>query len=118
MPFDIHFEVTASLFLILLLIVSSTRKRLEGFLYKTFRFYTIVCLINNIVDIFATYMLYYYDRFPRWLHWGANSYFFIMQFIIPTIFLTYVFGKITRFTEKRRMWFFILFIPLLPFYCS
>ena len=111
MPFDVHFEVTASLFLILLLIISSTRKRLEGFLYKTFRFYTIICFVNNIVDIAATYMLVYYDHFPRWMHWGANAYFFVMQFIIPTIFLSYVYGKITRYTDRRRMWFIAMFLP-------
>lgn len=113
MPFDIHFEVTASLFLILLLIISSTRKRLEGFLYKTFRFYTIVCLVNNIVDIGATYMLYHYELFPRWLHWGANAYFFVMQFIIPTIFLSYIYGRIKRYTDRRRKWFVAMFLPAL-----
>ena len=113
MPFDIHFEVTASLFLILLLIISSTRKRLEGFVYKTFRFYTIICLLNNVVDIAATYMLYYYNLFPRWLHWAANGYFFVMQFIIPTIFLSYVYGRISKYTDRRRRWFVAMFLPAL-----
>ena len=111
MPYEIKFEICASLFLILLMIVSATRKRLEGYLNKIFRFYTVICLVNSIVDIVATILLYYFDSVPRSVHWILNGFFLVVRFIIPTIFLAYIYSKLTNRSDSTKMWFRIMLIP-------
>ena len=88
MHYNITYEACASLFLVLLMIVLATRRRLEGYQFKIFRIYFAMCLINNIVDMTASVLLDHYDTFPVWLHWGLNGYYYVMQFIIPTVLLS------------------------------
>ena len=111
MPYEIKFELCASLFLILLMIMSATRKRLEGYLNRIFRFYTVICLVNSIVDIVSTILLHYNDSVPRSVHWLVNGFYLVVRFIIPTIFLIYLYCKITNRSESTRKWFRIFLIP-------
>ena len=111
MHYNITYEACASLFLVLLMIVLATRRRLEGYQFKIFRIYFAVCLINNIVDMTAAVLLDHYDTFPVWLHWGLNGYYYVMQFIIPTVLLSYLYGRLTKHTPTFRKGYILAFIP-------
>ena len=113
MHFNITYEACASLFLILLMIVLATRRRLEGYQFKIFRFYFAICLINNIVDMTASVLIDHYSSFPEWLHWMLNGYYYVMQFVIPTVFLSYLYGRLTKHTPTLTKGYVIAFIPAL-----
>lgn len=113
MHFNITYEACASLFLILLMIVLATRRRLEGYQFKIFRFYFAICLINNIVDMTASVLIDHYSSFPEWLHWMLNGYYYVMQFVIPTVFLSYLYGRLTKHTPTLTKGYVIAFIPSL-----
>ena len=111
--FNVTYEACASLFLILLMIVLATRRRLEGYQFKIFRFYFAICLINNIVDMTASVMIDHYETFPEWLHWILNGYYYVMQFIIPTVFLSYLYGRLTKHTPTLKKGYIVALIPAL-----
>ena len=103
MQYNVDLEICALLFLILLFVISKTRKRLEGYQSRVFQMYLYLVFASNALDIITTYCLPYHDRIPAWINWGMNALFLAVQMSLPVIFVMYIYRKIPEVTavEKR-----------------
>ena len=103
MTYNVDLEVCAVLFLVLLCVISQTRKKLEGYQSMVFQIYLYLVLASNVLDIVATSCLPYYDTLPAWINWGINAIFLTVQMSLPVIFVMYIYRKLPSVTllEKR-----------------
>ena len=103
MIYNVDFEITALIFLITLLIISRTRKKLEGYQSRVFQIYLYLVIASNILDIASSYCMPYYKDIPAWINWGMNALFLAVQMALPVIFVMYIYRKLPRVTrlEKR-----------------
>ena len=98
MTYNVDLEVCAVLFLVLLCVISQTRKKLEGYQSMVFQIYLYLVLASNVLDIVATSCLPYYDTLPAWMNWGINAVFLTVQMSLPVIFVMYIYRKLPKTT--------------------
>lgn len=106
MNYDVDYEICAAIFLFILFVISSTKRRLEDFQSRLFKVYLIGAFSNMCLDIITCYTIAYYQVVPLWLNYALNSIFLGIQFLIPTIFMMYVYFKVQRIqtTQKKQFW--------------
>lgn len=102
MLYNVDFEICCIIFLILLLIVLPTRKRLDDFQARTFRVYLIACFANLFLDVISGYTISYYETVPVWFNYTINGLFLMTQFLVPTLFMLYIYYQVQRIEQIRR----------------
>ena len=102
MQYNVDFEICAVVFLVLLLIISLTRKKLEGYQSRVFQIYLYLVIASNILDITTSYCMPYYKSIPSWINWGLNAIFLGIQMVLPVIFVMYIYRKLPSVTKVER----------------
>ncbi|MCM1156989.1 MAG: bifunctional diguanylate cyclase/phosphodiesterase [Bacteroidales bacterium] len=111
MYYNVDYEICALVFLMLLIIISSAQRRLEGFQSKIFRLYLTACFGNICLDIITCYTVSYYQMVPLWLNYLLNTVFLMMQCLIPTMLVMYIYFRGQRVTEGRQQLLGMAWIP-------
>lgn len=111
MKYNVDFEICAIFFLLLLIIISKARKRLENFQSKMYQIFMIVCFLNICLDVVTCYTDSYYQVVPLWLNYLLNTIFLMIQCAIPIMMSVYVYLKVQQVRESNP---YILVIVVLP----
>ncbi|MGN0154239.1 MAG: putative bifunctional diguanylate cyclase/phosphodiesterase [Lachnospiraceae bacterium] len=111
MKYNVDFEICAIFFLLLLIIISKARKRLENFQSKMYQIFMIVCFLNICLDVVTCYTDSYYQVVPLWLNYLLNTIFLMVQCAIPIMMCVYVYLKVQQVRESNP---YILVIVALP----
>lgn len=111
MYYDVDYEICTIVFLIFLIIMSSTKKRLENFQSKMFKVYVIGTFTNVCLDVITCYTIEYYKIVPVWLNYLLNAVFLAVQFLIPTIFTMYVYSRTEKIKKNRSHFLQIMYLP-------
>lgn len=90
MGYNVDYEICSVIFLLLLIVLSFSRRHLSGFLSIAFQIYLGCILLNNVLDVVTCYTNYYYNTVPQPVNVAANGIFLALQFIIPTIVSRYI----------------------------
>ena len=103
MVYNVDLEIGALIFLITLLVISTTRKKLEGFQSRVFQIYLYLVIASNVLDIATSLCMPHYKEIPAWINWGMNALFLAVQMSLPVIFVMYIYRKLPSVTllEKR-----------------
>lgn len=111
MYYNVDYEICAIVFLLILIILSSAKKRLEDFQSKMFRLYLAGTFTNVCLDVITCYTIAYYKIVPVWLNYLLNAVFLMIQFLIPTIFMMYVQLKVEKFKRTQRRFLRLVYFP-------
>lgn len=90
MGYNVDYEICSVIFLLVLIVLSLSRRRLSGFTSIVFRIYLVCILLNNVLDIVTCYTNFYYNTVPQLVNIIANGIFLSLQFVIPTVVSRYV----------------------------
>ena len=101
MVYNVDFEICTAIFLGLLIIISSTRIKVEGYQSWIYRAYLYLTFFNCILNALTTYALPYYDSISPIFNWGANMAFLSIQMVLPVIFIMYLYKKLPDVTERE-----------------
>lgn len=106
MYYNVDYEICSAVFLAMLIIFSVTRKRLEDFQSKMFRIYLAACFTNICLDVITCYTIAYYKTVPVWLNYLLNTVFLVIQCLIPTMFMQYIYFKVQQIkgVQKQLLW--------------
>ncbi|MCM1179696.1 MAG: bifunctional diguanylate cyclase/phosphodiesterase [Clostridium sp.] len=105
MYYNVNYEICTTVFLLLLIIISLTTKHLENFRSKMFKIYLVGVFTNNCLDVITCYTVTYYKTVPVWLNYLLNSVFLALQFLIPTVFMMYVYLRVAQ--NNKIKWHFL-----------
>ena len=110
MNYIVDYEICSIIFVLLLIGISATRRRLGDFQTKLFRIYLAGIFLNLCLDVLTCYTDSYYKVVPIWINVLANSVFLVIQFLIPIIFAQYIFLKVQQIRKRHRKfpWYFCL----------
>ncbi|MDE6435552.1 MAG: EAL domain-containing protein [Lachnospiraceae bacterium] len=111
MYYNVNYEICTSIFLLLLIIISTTTKKLENFQSKIFKIYLAGVFTNNCLDVITCYTVTYYKTVPVWLNYLLNSVFLAIQFLIPTIFMMYIYLKTEKSKQIKGPFLNLVYIP-------
>lgn len=111
MIYNVDFEICTIIFMIFFFIMVFSRKGTLDFQNRIFRICLIVCFLNTCLDVISCYTTANITLIPIWLNYVLNSLFLIVQCIIPTIFLLYVYAKVQRIETKNSSFIFVIWIP-------
>lgn len=111
MYYNVNYEICTTVFLLLLIIISSTTKHLENFRSKMFKIYLVGVFTNNCLDVITCYTVTYYKSVPIWLNYLLNSVFLALQFLIPTVFMMYVYLRVTQNSKIKGKFLGLAYLP-------
>ena len=111
MYYNVDYEICSAVFLAILIILSITRKRLEDFQSKMFRVYLTACFINICLDVLTCYTIAYYETLPVWLNYLLNTVFLVIQCLIPTMFMQYIYFKVQQIKGGQRRLLWLAYLP-------
>ncbi len=111
MIYNVDYEICTILFMVFFLVMIFTRKGIIDFQHRIFRVYVLVSFTNTCLDVITCKMLEDISRFPFWINYILNSAFLVLQCVIPTIFLMYVYFKVQRIEAKIGRYFYAVWIP-------
>ncbi len=111
MNYNVDYEICTIIFLLVVLVISRSRKRLEDFQSKMYQIFMIVCFANTCLDIVTCYTDSYYQKVPLWLNYTMNTFFLMVQCIIPIMVMLYIFFKIQQIQECNMV---VIAISLMP----
>lgn len=114
MQYVIHYEICSTVFVLLLFIMSAFKKGVDDYRSKVFRIYWLMTLICICLDVTICYTVAYYETVPLWLNYLLISFYWIIQLLLPTLFMVYM---RLNLLDVRRMglvaWKWIFYPPLL-----
>lgn len=111
MYYNVDYEICAIFFMIVLLGLFSGKKKLEDFQSRLFRIYLVGTFTNLCLDVITCYTIAYYMTVPLWLNYFLNSVFLAIQFLLPTIFMTYLYFKVKQVKGSERVLFRLAWLP-------
>ncbi|MGN0155149.1 MAG: EAL domain-containing protein [Lachnospiraceae bacterium] len=111
MYYNVDYEICAIIFMIVLMGLFSGKKKLEDFQSRLFRIYLVGTFTNLCLDVITCYTIAYYMTVPLWLNYFLNSVFLAIQFLLPTIFMTYLYFKVKQVKGSRRVLFRLAWLP-------
>lgn len=111
MTYHVDYEICTIIFLIMLLIVSYIRKRLDDFQSRMYQTFLIVCFANTCLDVVTCYTDSYYTAVPVWLNYFLNAVFLMLQCIIPIMITFYLNIKVQQYREFFRWELYIVAFP-------
>ncbi|MCM1499593.1 MAG: GGDEF and EAL domain-containing protein [Clostridium sp.] len=111
MYYNVDYEICSILFLVLLMIIASSKGIMESFQSSMFRIYLAVCFVNVCLDVITCYTVVYYSDVPLWANYLLNTVFLSVQFMIPTVFVFYVCFKVHRIAGTRTDWVWLVCLP-------
>ena len=111
MNYVVDYEICATFFLILLMVLSSMKRRMGDFQSKLYQTYLLGTFMSLCMDIITSYTIAYYDYVPVWLNYLLNSIFCVIQFLIPTLFMLYVHFKVMELRTLESKYIKMIFFP-------
>ncbi|MDD2231807.1 MAG: GGDEF domain-containing phosphodiesterase [Sphaerochaetaceae bacterium] len=90
MIFNIWFEFTSLLFLILIIISFSMSRSFPSKKARHFRFYLWIAVINLSSNIISSIMISYPQSVPLWLNYAVSEVFYLSQFIMSMSLVYYI----------------------------
>ena len=111
MVFNIDYEVAALVFAIVFIVTMISKRDYDEHSRRTFIVYFVVGLLDVILDIVTAYTDSYPDRFPSFVNYSLNTLFMLMQIIVPTLLLHYVYTKVSLVEEEQKKIILRLLVP-------
>lgn len=111
MNYIVDYEICSIFFVLMLIVVSATRRRMGDFQSKMFRVYLVGIFLNLCLDVLTCYTDSYYKVVPIWINVLANSVFLAIQFLIPIIFAQYIFLKVQQIRKRHRKFPWHYYLP-------
>lgn len=111
MYYNVDYEICSIIFLVMLIVLAATKKRLEDFQSKTFRIYLTVCFFNICLDVITCYTIEYYEIVPLWLNYLLNTVFLMIQCTIPPMIMLYLYFKIQTIRGIHIKWSWLVLMP-------
>ena len=110
MNYNVDFEICSLIFLVLLIIVSTGKQKLESFQSRAYRVYLAVTFLNTGLDVITCYTIAYMDYVPLWFNYLLNTLFLMIQGLIPLIFVVYTLDKVYQVgkVHKKRLLFALI----------
>lgn len=106
--YNVSYEVCCIFFMVILLVLSVSRKRLGNFQIKLFWLYWAAAFTNLCLDVATGYGFIHFEQVPDWFQYIANTVFFTIQFLLPAILVQYVYYKVQK--EKREKYYVPIWI--------
>ncbi len=113
MYYIVHYEVCAIFFMVLLLIIISINNNLIDYRSNIYRIYISGIFTNICLDVLTCYTDTYYHIVPLWVNILLNSVFLAIQFLIPTIFMMYLFLRVQNVRHVENRFVLLTFLPAL-----
>jgi diguanylate cyclase (GGDEF)-like protein len=95
----------------MLMLVATSRRRLEGFQSQVFRIYWAICFSNTCLDVISCYTITYFEQVPTWLNTVLNALFLATQNLIPIMFVFYVYFRVQQTRETQSTFIRFVWIP-------
>lgn len=112
--YNVNYEICAIIFLLLLIIFVAGKRQLEDFQSQMFKVYLMGTFINVCLDVITCYTVTYHEVVPVWLNYILNAVFLALQFLIPTLFMMYVYFKVQKVQSSQgKLLKFMLFPAVL-----
>lgn len=108
MYYHVEYEICSIVFILLLVVVSATRKRLGDYQSKAFRKYMMAALFNCVLDVATCYMIHYHERIPYEINYIANAVYLASRFLLPTMLVQYV---LVQVEDKRKEMTGLMYLP-------
>lgn len=110
MNYNVDFEVCSLVFVLLLIFLSASERRLGDFQSRMFRIYLTGTFFSLCLDIVSCYTIAYSNLVPIWVNYVINSIFLAIQFLIPTMFAQYIHYTVQQLRKRQkslRSWIYI-----------
>lgn len=111
MNYNVDFEVCSLVFVLLLIGLSASERRLGDFQSRMFRIYLTGSFLSLCLDILSCYTIIYYKIVPVWVNYVLNSAFLAIQFLIPTMFAQYIHYTVQQMRKRQRRLGGWIYIP-------
>lgn len=108
MYYHVEYEICSVVFILLLVVVSATRKRLGDFQSKAFRKYMMAALFNCVLDVATCYMIHYHEIVPFEVNYIANAVYLASRFLLPTMLVQYILSLVE---DKRKEMTALMYLP-------
>lgn len=113
MVFNVDFEICTIIFMVFIIALIFGKKEVVNYQNKMFRVYILITFFNTCLDVITCYTIANYKTVPYAFNYALNAVFLAIQFIIPTIFLVYVYMKVRQIEISGSMLFLIAWTPCL-----
>lgn len=113
MKYNVDFEICSLIFLVLLIIVSMGKQKLESFQSKEYRIYLAVTFFNTGLSVITCYTIAYRQYIPLGLNYLLNTLFLMFQGLIPLIFIVYALDKAYQVGHVQKKLAVCMLLPAL-----
>ena len=111
MIFNIDFEIASLVFALVFIVTMISKRDYDEYSRKAFMTYFVLGVIDVILDIVTSYTDSFPDRYPMVLDYTLNTMFLIMQAVIPTFLIHYVYMKASMVEDVSKELFIGLTAP-------
>lgn len=114
MLYIIHYDIAALLILSIVTSVFIFKKKLPDTKNNLFIAICINTFFSTVFDLFSGVLASFPDKYPNFLHWTVNMFYFMIVNFLPVLFVIYCFAlsnKLDIFQKKRNCLLF--FFPYL-----
>ena len=111
MIFNIDYEIASLVFALVFIVTMISKRDYDEYSRKAFMTYFVLGVIDVILDIVTSYTDSFPDRYPMVLDYTLNTMFLIMQAVIPTFLIHYVYMKASMVEDVSKELFIGLTAP-------